>query len=58
MREQDKISKELSEVDVCNLLKKEFRVVIIKMIKELERRMDAQAKKFEVFTIGLEYIKH
>lgn len=45
-------------MEISCLADKEFKVVIIKMIKELERRMDAQAKKFEVFTIGLEYIKH
>ena len=39
MKEQHKIT-ELSEVDMCNLSKKEFRVMIIKMIKELGRRID------------------
>ena len=36
---------ELSEVKIANLTKKELRVAIIKMVKELGRRMDAQCKK-------------
>ena len=44
MKEQDKIPEEkLSEVDTANLTKKEFGVVIIQIIKELGRRMDAQS---------------
>ena len=42
-KEQDKTPEEkLSKVEICSLLKKEFRVVIIKMIKELGRRVDKQ----------------
>ena len=33
MKEQDKTLEELSEVKIGNLPKKEFRVVIVKMIK-------------------------
>ena len=48
-KEQDKTpEEELSKVEIGNLPKKEFRVVIKKMIKELGRRMDAQSKKLEV----------
>ena len=44
-KEQDKTPKEEhSEVEVGNLPEKEFRVVIVKMIKEPRRRMDAQSK--------------
>ena len=50
MKEQDKTpDEELSEVEIGNLPEKEFRVMIIKMIKELRRRMDAQSEKLEVF---------
>ena len=46
MKVKDKVSEEeLSEVEVGNLHKKEFRVIIVKTIKELKRRMDAQSKK-------------
>ena len=50
MKEQDKTAEEqLSEVETGNLPEKEFRVMILKMIKELGRRMDAQSEKLEVF---------
>ena len=39
------VRKELSEVEVGNLPKKAFRVMIVKTIKKLKRRMDAQIKK-------------
>ena len=48
-KEQAKAPEGLSEVEIGNLLKKEFRVVIIKMMKELGRRMDAQSEKLDVF---------
>ena len=58
-KKQDKTpEEELSEVEIGNLPKKEFRVVIVKMIKELRRRMDAQSKKSEVFNMELENIKN
>ena len=40
---------ELSDVEIGNLPKKEFRVMIIKIIKELGRRMNAQSEKLEIF---------
>ena len=47
-KEQDKTSEEqLSHVEIGNPSKKEFRVMIIKMIKELEKRMDAQREKLQ-----------
>ena len=51
MKEQDKTPKEhLSEVQIGNQLKKEFRVMIGKMIQELGKRMDAESEKLqEVF---------
>ena len=35
-------------MEIVNLPEKEFRVTIIKMIKELRRRMDAHSKKLEL----------
>ena len=50
MKEKDKTpEEELSEVEIGNLPEKEFRVMIVKMIKGLGRRMDTQSKKLEVF---------
>ena len=48
MKEQDQIPEEnLSEVKRDNLSEKVFRVMIIKMIKELGKRMDAHSEKLE-----------
>ena len=59
MKEQDKTPKEeLSEVEIGNLPKKEFRVVLVKTIKDLWRRLDAQSKKFKFLTKELENIKN
>ena len=49
-KEQDKITEELSDMEIGNLPEKECRLIIVKMIKELWRRMDAQSKKLEVLT--------
>ena len=50
MKEQDKTpEKQLNEVEIGNLPEKEFRVMIVKMMKELGRRMDAQSEKLEGF---------
>ena len=43
-------------MEIDNLPKKEFRVMIVKMIKELGRRMNAQREKSEVFNKELENI--
>ena len=41
-KEQDKTSeKQLSDVEIGNLPKKEFRAMIVKMIQELRKRMHA-----------------
>ena len=45
-------------MEIDNLPKREFRVVITNMIKELERRMDAQNEKLEVFNKELENTKN
>ena len=57
MKEQDKTPEELSDMEIGNLPKKEFRVMIVKMIKELRWRMDARNEKLEVFNKELENIK-
>ena len=45
-KEQDKTPKEeLSEVEVGNLHNKEFKVTMIRMLKELRRRMDEHSEK-------------
>ena len=50
MNEQDKATeKELSEEELGNLPWKVFRVMIIKMIKELRRRVDTQTEELEDF---------
>ena len=59
MKGQDKTpEEELSDAVIDNVPEKEFRVMIIKMIKEFRRRMDAQNKKLEVFNKKLENIKN
>ena len=47
MMEQDN-PEDLNEVEIANLLKKVFKVMIVKIIKELRRKMDNQSKKLEV----------
>ena len=43
MKEQDKTPEEqLSEVELVNLPKKESWVIIVKMIQDLEKRIEAQ----------------
>ena len=47
VKEQDKTpEKEQSEVEIGDLPDKEFRVMIIKMFKELRRRLDEQSEEF------------
>ena len=60
MNEQDKTPEEqLSEAEIGNLLEKEFRVMIVKMIQELRKRIEAQTKKIqEMFNKELEDIKN
>jgi len=40
---------ELSKVEMGNLLSKELKIMIVKMIKKLRRRMDEQNEKSDVF---------
>lgn len=49
-RSRNKIpGEELNEVEKDDLSVKEFRVMILKMIKEFGSRIDAQSEKIEVF---------
>ena len=59
MKKQNKTPEEqISEVEITNLPKKEFRVMITKMIQELGKRMDAQNEKLqEVHSKELENVK-
>ena len=51
MKEKDKApEEELSEVEVIgNLFNKKLKVTIVKMIKEIQRRVDEQSEELEVF---------
>ena len=42
MKEQDKTPEQLSEVGTGKLPENEFRVMIVKMIQDLGKRMEAQ----------------
>ena len=58
-KKQDKTPEvELREMEIGNLLEKAFMVIIVKMIKELGRRMDTHNEKLEVFNKELENIKN
>ena len=59
MKEQDKgPEKQLNEVEIGNLPKKEFRIIIAKMIQGLRKRMEAKIEMMqEMFTKDLEKLK-
>ena len=56
MKEQDKtLENQLNEVEIGNLPEKEFRIMIVKMIQDLRRRMEARIEKIqEMFNKDLE----
>ena len=60
MKEQDKTSeKQLNEVEIGNLPEKGFRIMIVKMIKDLRKRMEAKIEKMqEMFNKHLEELKN
>ena len=60
MKEKDKTpEKQLNEVEIGNLPKKEFRIMIVKMIQDLGKRMEAKSeKKQEMFNKDLEELKN
>ena len=59
MKEQDKTpEKQLNEVEIGNLPEKEFRIMIVKMIQDLGKRMEAKIEKMqEIFTKDLGELK-
>ena len=60
MKEQAKTpEKQLSEVEIGNLPEKEFRIMIVKMIQDLGKRMEAKTEKMqEMFNKELEELKN
>ena len=60
MKEQDKTpEKQLNEVEIGNLPEKEFRIMVVKMIQDLGKRMEAKIEKMqEMFNKDLEELKN
>ena len=60
MKEQDKTpEKQLNEVEIGNLPEKEFRIMIVKMIQDLWKRMEAKIKKMqEMFNKDLDELNN
>ena len=60
MKEQDKTpEKQPNEVEIGNLSEKEFTIMIVKMIQDLRKRMEAKIKKTqEKFLKNLEELKN
>ena len=60
MKEQEKTpEKQLNEVEIGNLPEKEFRIMIVKMIHDLTKSMEAKIEKMkEMFNKDLEELKN
>ena len=59
MKEQDKTLEKLNEVEIRELPEKEFRIMIVKMIKDLRKRIEARIEKMrEMFKKDLEELKN
>ena len=60
MKEQDKTTeKQLNEVETGNLSEKELRIMIVKMIQDLGKRMEAKIEKMkEMFNKDIEELKN
>ena len=60
VKELDKTpEKQLNEVEIGNLAEKEFRIVIVKMIQDLGKRIEAKIEKMqEMFNKDLEELKN
>ena len=60
MKEQDKTpEKQLNEMEIGNLPEKEFRIMIVKMIQDLRKEMEAKIEKMqEMFNKDLEELKN
>ena len=58
-KEQDKtLEKQLNEVEIGNLPEKELRIMIVKMIQDLGKSMEAKTEKMqEMFNKDLEEIR-
>ena len=59
MKRQDKTpEKQLNEVDIGNLPEKEFRIIIVNKIQDLQKRMETKFEKMqEIFTKDLQELK-
>ena len=59
MKGQDKTpEKQICEVETGNIPEKEFRIMIVKMIQDLGKRMEAKIEKMQgMFTKDLEELK-
>ena len=57
---QDKIlEKQLKKAEICNLLEKEFRIMIVRIIQDLRKRMEAKIEKIqEMFAKDLQGLKN
>ena len=60
MKEQHKtLEKQLNEVETGNLPEKEFRIMIVKMVQDLRKTMEAKFEKMqEMFNKDLEELKN
>ena len=60
MKEQDKTpEKQLNEMEIGHLPEKEFIIMIMKMIQDLGKRMEAKIEKMqEMFNEDLEELKN
>ena len=60
MKDQDKTpEKKLNEMEIGNLPEKEFRIMIVKMIQDLGKRMEAKIEKMqEMLNKDLEELKN
>ena len=59
MKKQDKTpEKQLHEVEIRNFPEKEFRIMIVKMIQDLRKRMEAKIEKMqEMFNKDIKNLK-
>ena len=57
---QDKIpEKQLNEVEIGNISEKDFRIIIVKMVQDLGKRMEAKIEKMkEMFIKDLQELKN
>ena len=59
LKEQDNTTeKKITEVEIGNIPEKEFRIMIVKMIQDIGKRMEAKIKKMqEMFNKDQEELK-